>query len=244
MALISFAQSMFGIVFVIRTSSVFRARGLIREAHVTKTGTTCISALCLVGFFCAGHAGAAFFCTLAATFGPLILFIAIERARLREFHSRVPIFLDRWILGLRLGHSVSAARDAALREECEDFQALMRPLFETRAYERAQHPLLSANMLKELEQIAHATHAATARLQNLRQLIRKTSEFRRKSGQATRQTAIQSAVMMVLLLALALFTVRRYGWTATGDLVVAALGLSLTGIALMVRLARKTKWKF
>nr|HNH44545.1 hypothetical protein [Agitococcus sp.] len=83
--------------------------------------------------------------------------------------------------------------------ESEDLQALLRPIFETRGGDRGTHPILTTNIRRELENISLEQHSALPRLENLRQIIRKTADFRRKSGQAVRQTAIQSAFMLILL---------------------------------------------
>jgi len=240
--LIFFLCLMFGLLFVIRTMHVFRARNVIRANVVTKIGTVMLSALIWSSFCWHGNLFRALLIALTLIVSPLILFFILERKRIAEFKASVPIFLDRWILNLRLGNSVTSARDAALRDECEDLQALLRPVFANRASEPTEHILLPQNVLKEFAQIAGSTHGALARLENLRDYVRKTSEFRRKSGQATRQTAIQSLVMMVLLFALGVFTVHRYGWTRTADLVTFSALISFIGVALMFYLARKTRW--
>ena len=131
-----------------------------------------------------------------------------------RLRSEIPLFLDRWILNLRLGSALSLAREMALREHSRNSaRALAAPYSRAQCAARAEsHLLLPPRTLDELERIHKEPHAALMRLENLRHWLRKSSEFRRKSGQATRQTAIQSAVMVCLLFALIGFTVHRYGW--------------------------------
>jgi hypothetical protein len=159
--------------------------------------------------------------------------------------SEIPVFLDRWILNLRLGSAPRSARDRALREHSEGFQMLMRPVFDTQNTSPLPrgHLIAPKIMLQELDSIQREPHVALLRLENLRSLLRKTADFRRKSGQALLQTTIQSSVMMALLIALVLFTLHRYGWRKSGDLIMGSIMLSLIGVVMMYFLARKTKWK-
>jgi hypothetical protein len=236
--LISFALLVSEILFVVRTLQVFRERGLIGESVVTKTGTG-VLALVIFALFSGARVTSI---ALAST--PLLLFVVLEHRQVQDFRARVPLFLDRWLLNLRLGLSVRSSRDAALRSESAALQALLRPLFETRGGARDGHLLLPPNMRRELEEISLADHSALARLENLRQVLRKTSEFRRKSGQAARQTSIQAFLMVFLLFALSLYNVQHYGWTRCADLICGAFLLSSVGIAAMLHFARRTKWKF
>lgn len=243
MSLICFLQVTLGNLFVIRTVLVFRERGVLHQSIVTKTGTAAMAALAWTPLL-SNHSPR--FSTLAGAIlaiSPLLAFMLSEKRVLRELEGRFPVFVDRWILNLRLGNSAISARDVALREESEAFQALLRPLFQTRGDNRPRHLFLPFSVVNELEQICTTTHSALARLENLRQLLRRSAEFRHKSGSAVRQTAIQAVIMLVLLLALVIYTVHRYTWTRVGDLVATSTLLSLTGVALMVRLSQKTRWK-
>jgi hypothetical protein len=242
-ALILFAQTMFGIVFVIRTMHVFRVRGLLRQDYVTKTGTFFVTILCLARLWRVDSPITQLFSCAISMCGPLIFCLIGERIQLRSLRARVPLFLDRWILNMKIGNSLSSARDAALREETENFQALVRPLFEAPRAGPPRHSFLSSQVVRELQNIVRSEHSGLARLQNLRQFLKKSDSFRRKSGQAVRQTAIQSAIMTVLLVALSLFTIRKYGWARSADLIGLATLLSTTGVLLMVHLSRKSKWK-
>jgi Flp pilus assembly protein TadB len=244
MTLVAFAFLISGIVFVMRTLHVFRERGLISEPIVTKIGIAWLALMNCAPFVLRAHPIGRISLQVALALMLVVVFFLLERQRLADFRTRIPIFLDRWILNLRLGVSVNAARDAALREECENFQALLRPIFETRGGDRDRHLLLAANMRREFEQISLSQHSSLARLENLRQILRKTTEFRRKSGQAGRQTAIQSSVMLVLVFAMAIYTVQRYGWTQSGGFITGSALLNVLGVLLMMHLARKSKWKF
>ncbi|MGZ3722540.1 MAG: hypothetical protein ACXVA9_06400 [Bdellovibrionales bacterium] len=245
MSLILYAQLVFGILFVIRTLQIFRARALLSTITVTKTGTAFVFASMCTSFFgtqnlfsCSILISSCVFLTIAALF-------LLERREIDSLKSEVPLFLDRWILNLRLGSALPTARETALRDHSSGFQTLMRPVFTTQTAKngRQNHLLLATSVMFELEHLQHEPHSALSRLENLRQLLRKSAEFRRKSGQATRQTAIQSSVMMILLFALMMFTLHRYGWKRSGDLILGSAVLSLIGVLVMYLLSRKTKWK-
>jgi hypothetical protein len=181
----------------------------------------------------------------ASVFLALLGVFLLERREIDGLKNEIPLFLDRWILNLRLGSAASAARESALREHSTAFQTLLRPVFNVQKanFSRPHHAILPPAFLHEIENLQREPHSALARLENLRQLLRKSAEFRRRSGQAVRQTAIQSAVMLILLFALIVFSLGRYGWQRCGDLILASLALSMAGVLLMFALSRKTKWK-
>lgn len=245
MLLIFFSQTVFGILFVIRILRIFRGRALISTRVVTKTGTILVSLVLFSAFLCANHVLLALFVTCACVFLCFATLLVCERRQIDALKREIPIFLDRWILNLRLGSALPSARESALREQSEAFQALTRPILAAQARDFANRaPLLFAKSIAhELERIQIEPHSALQRLENLRHMIRKQSDFRRKSGQATRQTHTQAVLMLFMLIALIIFTLQRYGWGRIGDLVMFALILSATGLICMQALARKTKWK-
>jgi hypothetical protein len=242
---ILYSQLLFGNLFAIRTLHIFHSRALLSVKMLTKIGTAFVCASALTSFYAAQNA---FLCSCLIVSGLFILIISLfvcERRQIDALKSEVPLFLDRWILNLRLGLALPTAREAALHEQSEGFQILMRPLFATRSVpgQKRRHLLFAAAALQELESLHGEAHSALARLENLRALLRKTSEFRRKSGQATRQSYIQATVMLLLLIALTLFTLYRYGWKQASDLITGAILLSAMGLVTMHFMARKTKWK-
>jgi hypothetical protein len=243
--MILYAQMVFGILFVIRTLQIFRARALLSTPTVTKTGIAFVGACVIIGFFGTQNVFLCSFLITSCVFLMLIALFLLERRQIDSLKSEIPLFLDRWSLNLRLGSALPTARERALRDHSAGFQTLLRPVFSTQNVKstRRHHALLSAAVMFELEFLQHEPHSALARLENLRQLLRKSAEFRRKSGQAVRQTTIQSAVMMIMLLALILFTLHRYGWRRCGDLIAGSVVLASLGVLLMHFLARKTKWK-
>jgi hypothetical protein len=244
-SLILYAQLVFGILFVIRTLQLFRARALLSTSVVTKAGTAFVFICLLIGFFGTQNVFLAAGLVDAGVFFAVIALFLLERREIDVLKSEIALFLDRWILNLRLGSALPTARESALRDHSNAFQTLMRPVFSAQSASSARdrHVLLSVPVMRELEKMQSEPHSAIARLENLRLLLRKSADFRRKSGQAVRQTAIQSAVMMFLLFALMLYTLHRYGWKQSGDLILISGGLASLGVISMYALARKTKWK-
>jgi hypothetical protein len=242
---ISFAQTLFGILFVIRTLQIFRARAMLTQPFVTKTGTIFVTIALLSAFLSVQHAIFATLLSFANIFVAFATLFVCERRQIDALKAEFPFFLDRWILNLRLGSALTPSREQALRDHSANFQTLLRPLFNSSGLSAAKltHPLLPSAQLHELERIQREPHAALQRLENLRHTIRKTAEFRRKSGQAVQQTRIQSSVMLLMLVALIAFTLRRYGWSRVADLVAESVVLSLIGTLTMHLLTRKTRWK-
>ena len=243
--MISYLQLVAGNLFVIRTLQIFRGRALLSTTTVTKTGTVFVCASSLIGFFCNNSPVLCFGLHFGGVFLCVVTLFCIERQQLLRLRGEVPLFLDRWILNLRLGSALTAARRDALLEHSEAFRTLAQPLFDTVSgpSRTPHHVLFSTQVLDELQRLHQEPHAAIERLENLRHLLRKSTEFRRKSGQAVRQTRIQSAVMLCLLIALSVFTLTRYRWRECADLVALSAVLSLLGLAVMHLLARKSTWK-
>ena len=243
MALILFAISVFGNLSALRILIHFRSRALISSQHLTKIGTgSCVIIICAL-FFCARDlisAVIAVMCALSVIFFSLWF---IERRQIDALKREVPGFLDRWILNMKLGSSLSAARTAALQESHTRVRSLIEPLFMSQAPPSRVHLILDEKVLPELLELSHSPHSALARLENAREWMRKSDEFRRKSGQAVRQTTIQALVLLILLFALAVFTVQRHGWRRNSDLIKASFVLSGLGIFTMRHLAGKRRWK-
>jgi Flp pilus assembly protein TadB len=238
-------QLVFGNLFVIRTLQIFRARALLSQSTVTKTGTVFCALLAIVSIF---HARAGVSGTILLSLC-IVLCLAVlfllERRQIDALKAEIPLFLDRWILNLRMGLALPTARESALCEHSPEFRALMKPVFATQTafVGRRRHGLLPAQLLFELERLQVTPHSALQRLENLRLWLRKSSEFRRKSGQAVRQTLIQSLVMLFLLLALCAWSVRRYTWSRCYDLIIMSWVLYTLGASVMFVLSRKAKWK-
>lgn len=242
-ALFLFLISMFGNLSVLRLLRIFRSRALISTNALTKIGTFAFTSMNCAIFFIA-HDFVTALLTSTATVGVVYsMLLMFERRQIDGLKKEIPSFLDRWILNMKLGNSLSSARDAALRELDARTNSLLQPLFLSAQTESRNHLILDARILREVTLLSQLPHSALQRLENLRQMMRKADEFRRKSGQATRQTAIQSSVLLILLLCLAIFTIHTRGWHENSDFIIISLLLSALGVGCMRILARKTKWK-
>lgn len=246
MPIILYMQLVLGNLFVVRTLAVLRKRSLISTSAVTKTGILYVSATSCVVLF--GERRAVFCLSMIVVLmvSTLISLLVWEKHQLNRLKGEFPLFLDRWILNLRLGLALSSARERALQHHSHRFQLFLQPLFATQdrpAKGFRRHQLLDDHVVADLERMAQEPHCALARLECLRELLRKTDDFRRKSGQATRQTCVQCVVLIALLIALGIFTVRRYGFTQSFDFIAASALLSSAGMIAMVLLAKKRKWK-
>jgi Flp pilus assembly protein TadB len=221
----------------------FRSRAVISSHLLTKIGTgSCAIVVCAL-FFRARDPISAIIAVLCALLALFLSLKLIERRQIDALKSEVPAFLDRWILNMKLGNALSSARTAALLELSTRSRALLEPLFLKQGPAARAHLILDEKILREVIELSHSPHSAIQRLENAREWMRKSDEFRRKSVQAVRQTSIQAAVLLILLIALAIFTVQRHGWRRNSDLVTASFVLSGLGIFTMRHLARKKRWK-
>lgn len=243
MALILFASSMFGIMSALRTINYFRTRAVISSQHLTKIGTGSCALIIAALFFCARDPFYSFFSVGAVIFIQFFSLWILERAAIENLKREVPGFLDRWILNMKLGQAMSAARTAALQELNGRARTLIEPMFLNSDSRAKSHLILDEKLLPELLELSHSPHSALSRLENAREWMRNSDAFRRKSGQATRQTMIQAIVLLILLFALAVFTVHRHGWRRNSDLIFGSFVLSGLGIFTMHHLSRKKRWK-
>lgn len=243
MALFLFLISSFGLLSALRIARAFRTRAVISTELVTKTGTLMCSTMLLSVFVGASSVFSAVSIAFSNLCCGFLLLLWCERRQIDTLKSQTPIFLDRWILNMKLGNSLSSARDAALRDSSDRFHMLLRPLFLSGANVPRTHLVLPSKILQEMKILASTSHSALVRLENLREMVRKADDFRRKSGQARRQTSIQAGVLLFLHLALAIFVYRRHGWQRHSDLIIMSFTLAAGGLIWMQFLARKSKWK-
>ncbi len=243
MALTLFAISMFGNVSALRIFSHFGSRALISSQHLTKIGTGSCTLINVALFFFARDLISAVIAVMCALFAIFFSLLLYERRQIDALKREVPAFLDRWILNMKLGNALSTARTAALQDLNGRAKALLEPVFLSPSSNHRAHLILDEKVLPELLELSQSPHSALSRLECARDWIRKSDEFRRKSGQAARQSTIQAVVLLFLLIALAIFTVQRHGWRRNSDLVTASFLISGLGLITMRHLSEKRRWK-
>ncbi|MGE4131240.1 MAG: hypothetical protein AB7F86_06355 [Bdellovibrionales bacterium] len=242
MFLILLAHSTFGFMFAIRIFRKFRGRNLISAnrlaCFVILSGlfTTLGVWMCKKSLFSISIV------TLLSAAILLIGLRQIEAFEIRKLQSHVLPFLDSWILNLRIGMAAKSARDAALNEQPEFFQRLVRPLFEVTDRRLDRHPFLPKALLREVHLLHQKPHHVVDRLFSLRQSLAAATTFRRKSGQALRQAHLQCGVLVLLHLGLVLFSVGRTGLLKNFDLILWSTALNFAGLAVLRLMARRTKW--
>lgn len=242
MTLILLSQTMFGNLVAIRILRRFRHRALISTASLTKIGIAFALALSAGVLFSFSRAREPLIFIIAA---PLLLQTILkiqERRRIERLYAYFPRFLDRWLLNLRMGLAGSAAREKALSGADEQFRALIAPLFEGARRPGERHLFLSVREVCELKAAQLEPHSTVSRLQNLRKGVARAANFRRKSGQALRQAAVQSALLLLMHIALCFFTVARGDAAANLDLIAGASLLTVSGVLVLRLMARRIRW--
>ncbi len=240
MQAILFTVLVIGQMLVIRTQIKISERALISVTTLTKIGTAVLTFNFMIAFALGPTVATISILTISVLHWASLRLLELQKLRLIE--SLFPNFLDRWILNLRLGMSESYSRESALEEMDPHFAKLIRTLF-LNGKTTHDHVLFDSMIKKELKNIATKPHSALNRLENLRSILKKSADFRRRSGQAIRQARIQAVGMVILLLAISFVALRRFGWNKVGDLIGLAVALSCCGGLAMNFLARKRKWK-
>lgn len=240
MNIILFFVSVIGQLFIMRIHRKCLERALISPSLLTKIGTASSFTIFLISFFSKSTFGIVLI--VLSCILNLLLVQIFEQRQLQQLRSLFPILIDAWILNLRLGLAESAAREKALDEIHPDFAKMLRTTLFGH-FSSQKNSIISPLISQELESIKNSRHSALPRLENLRANLKRSAEFRRRSGQAIRQTQIQASLMMLLLIAISFLAIRRYGWSQVGDLVGLALILSSLGLLSIQFLTRKRHWK-
>ncbi len=248
MTLLLFAQTMFGNMIVIRILRRFRDRSLISTTSLTKIGTAFALLISFGAIFLIPRAEFLLLALIVCAVVLQLLLKVRENRRIEILVDRFPQFLDRWLLNLRTGSANTSARERALISSDDQFRALIKPLFD--AVSTNEHParvdsahlFLTAHIVHELRAIHSQSHNTVPRLQNLRKSLARESAFRRKSGQALRQASIQSSVLVLMHLALCVFTAFRCGFWACADLIAVSTLLTVAGMVILRLLARRIRW--
>jgi hypothetical protein len=241
MSLILFSQTMFGNVVAIRILRRFRHRSLISTTSLMKIGTAFASIM-------SSGASVLFFFREREPLMFIIMSLVVlqltlkfkERRKIECLHAQFAPFLDRWLLNLRTGHAAASARESALNSSSEQFRASLAPLFD--ADPRGGHLFLTRREVQELRSAQSEPHSTVGRLQNLRDGHRRTAAFRRKSGQALRQAAIQSAVLTLMHAALCIFVTARGDAASNFDLIFWSSLLTFSGVLTLRLMARRIRW--
>jgi len=244
MTFILLAQTLFGNLIAFRILRRFRNRSLISTTSLTKIGTAFAAATALASVFLFSSARFMPLFTVCAAIFLIVMLKVREMRRVSRLENEFPRFLDRWLLNVRTGRAMLPAREQALAACDEQFQLLVRPLFDAKnsVHGAPAHLFLSNYALTELRAVQSESHNTAARLQNLRESLARESDFRRKSGQAMRQAAIQSTVLAFMHVALTGFTAARSGFWANADLMLISTALTLAGMLLLRLLARRIQW--
>lgn len=232
---------MFGNLIAIRILRKFRDRSLISTRCLTKIGTAFALAASFLPFL---SPRLSVFAVIFALIALKSFLKRLETRRIETLLAQFPRFLDHWLLNLRVGHAPRAACEAALARSDGAFQALLRPLLGANGAPVAarRHLFLRERILLELHLAQTQSHNTVARLESLREFLRRESDFRRKSGHALRQATIQSAVLVALHFALCAFVIHRSGWARSSDLVVTSTALTALGALALRWLARRIRW--
>lgn len=244
LSVILFAQLVIGNVFVLRIARTFHAKKLVNEQTLTKIGTTSLLCVAISGILLAQSLSKCVFAIMFCVFMTFVALFLVQRRQIDALESSFPLFLDRWIMNLKMGMSPTAAKDRALRDESDTSQRILNALFHSEHLQSSQTDVfLSSEVIEELKSITQVAHQTVTRLEALRQRVRARSDFRRKSGQSLLQARIQSLTMAVLLIAIQILMTHRFGWNRVGDLVLVSFILAVVGAFVMHRLASKKGWK-
>ena len=239
--------STFGFVFAYRTFTHFIARELFDRTFMTKIGTVYFACVMALIFFMPRSR----FSLWCALFFPLAILCSLLSAqvsrRARLFQREVLGVLSILILKMKSGRSFRQSLIETTAECDQNVRVKLSEIASVVAFSQqgktAQSDPFMRELIEEFRLIDQQPHSSLRRLSVLREKIRVEDEFRRRSGQVLARLRAQSLVMCVLYLAVFIFMVMKFGWSANARALTASLMLFACGVAWMWAGGRRLSWK-
>jgi hypothetical protein len=239
--------STFGFAFAYRTFTHFITRELFDRAFMTKIGTVYFASVLSLIFFMPTSR----FSLWCALFFPLAILCSTLSAqvsrRTRIFQTEALGVLSILILKMKSGRSF---RQSLLEttSECEkSVRVKLSEIASVVAFSQqgktAQSDPFMRELIEEFRLIDQQPHSSLRRLSVLREKIRVEDDFRRRSGQVLARLRAQSLVMCFLYLAVFIFMVMKFGWSANARALTASTMLFACGVAWIWIGGRRLKWK-
>jgi Flp pilus assembly protein TadB len=241
---------MFGFLSVIRTIAMMRSDSILRTEDLPKIGIAVVlfgamSVICSCYF-----PSVAVIAVVIYVMTALSLPQGIRWRRLAEFERSKVHFLSHLVMRMKTGESLRTALSGVV-VECQYRQPVL--VF---FYQQLQTSLLMGEVSRSLckmravEELARAliraeksSHHCVSRLQSLRELYQKRSDFRRRSGQVTTQLRAQAVLLALLYFALSIGMFWEYGTEKYIELRLLSLLLFFLGIIMIFYLGRRLRWK-
>lgn len=248
--LIVFIATAFGFAFVIRIRARAIADRIVATSTLTKIGTlaSLLTAIGIVRF------ARVSFQAWAIAIAPAIVaiaFVEIERRRRESrFRSELYAFLNACILRMKSGEAFRPALEGAIEDADPRARPRLRELRDVVVFSQQGDGSARAKLDRALElagrELAFAdrdAHSSMRRCSALRDRVRMEDEFRRKSGQASRQARAQAFVLAGLYLAAFVFAASQFGLERNARVFAGSAATFAAGFAWTCAIGRKLKWK-
>lgn len=245
--LFAFLISILGFAIAIRTSDELISRSLFSRSEMTKIGTAYIAMVC----FALVVTSREWFSLWIAVFAPLTLLMIslgiIIRNRKLAFRMKFKEALSFLLLKMRSGKSFRLAFSELIAESEAHFRAKLSEIssvvaFSQQKVEISSDPFIN-EIVNEFIMIDRAPHSATRRVSLFRDKLRLEDDFRHRSGQVLARIRAQSLVMTGLFLAVLVFMIVKFGWTANSRTFTVSLFLFSLGALWIWLGGRRLKWK-
>jgi Flp pilus assembly protein TadB len=242
----AFFVSLLGFMIALRIFSHLRKSNLLSKDELTKIGTIYFIAV-MSAISISSRLRILLWCAIFAPQALLIIMVKVRlHVRARQFRERFRETLTVVFLKMKAGRSFRQSLDEAIGES----DSLMREkLAEIRSVvvfsqqSRGVSDPFVAEVIDEFSRVDRNPHAAIKRLSIFRSKLRIEDDFRHKSGQVLSQIRAQSFIMSGLYLAVAIFVINRFGWSANRVAIVASVCLFTTGLLVIWFGGRRLRWK-
>jgi hypothetical protein len=171
----------------------------------------------------------------------------VARLRSDSFKQSALRVIDEMVICMKTGQSFRHAFDEA-KKSCDAFtqQKLAEVMSLVAFSQQKQIPAMSQFakfLVEEFTQVDQRPHRAIQRLEVLRARLKMEREFRRRSGDATRQVQCQALVLLILYIVLFIAVIRHVHFSEYLPLFGSSIALMLAGYLLMWWLIRSFRWK-
>ncbi len=220
---------------------------LISSQQMTKIGTTALMGdLIITLFWPRGWVTLIFYVILKFLLmkGAEVL---IRHYREKLFERRFSDFMTKLILKMQMGSSFRQSLGELSRQSDAFTQQILNKIVDvvtfSQHFDENHSSEFLVEVISEFKRIDQESHTALKHLRAFHRKLKKQDEFRRKSGQVTRQIRVQSAMLAVLYLATLIFVgfqfdLRRNLWIVTTSALVFIAGLVWVALG-----GRKREWR-
>ena len=165
----------------------------------------------------------------------------------RNFEVNFLRFLNFLILKMKTGSSFRDSVEKVCFNFDSNFNFTLKKIMQFVTFSQQTEQNINNKLIKiivnEFKYADQTEHLAISRLENFYNSLKKTSDFRRRSGQISKQVQVQLVLIVVLYVAVLIAGAFWFSWESLENLYLISLFLFFIGVYMIFRIKRSFKWK-